>query len=405
MCSTFTNTFLYALLLDTVVSASDWSYSTFDYYQELHHVTRDESCTDDDVNHKWNLVLEGGGFKGLSYIGALKALADKGFYRDGHWSGFENITGTSVGCLFGLIVALDIDPIDLQALIERTKDFNQLFDEEVLSLLQLPVLSQESVVRLFDYVRFSMDTLNYIKRVISLWYKDRSPGLTTGDMIFAWFTEHVLPLSPYRDRFNGNTTTMSELRSITKHRLTCLSARSNSYRVPIARLNDLTSPNNTVFDVVYASFSIPVLFKPLVDDNGPFLDGGLLDNFAIYDFDYDGVKSSNTLGLSLHAPCLENPRFEIQCNKPTTDDLEQRPINSLIRFIKRLMHIVIDTRSYLVYANDPRNTDRVIYLESRLDFADPEPDPEDVQHAMIQAYQNTLDFFQHRGGTNRCGKK
>lgn len=57
-----------------------------------------------------NLVFEGGGVKGLAYIGALEELANHGVSLDK----IENVAGASVGSLTALLLALNYSISDIK---------------------------------------------------------------------------------------------------------------------------------------------------------------------------------------------------------------------------------------------------------------------------------------------------
>ena len=72
-----------------------------------------------------NLVFEGGGMKGLAYIGAMRVLEEKG-----HLSDIKRVGGTSAGAINALIFALGYS-IDEQHEIMRTKDFKEFMDDSL----------------------------------------------------------------------------------------------------------------------------------------------------------------------------------------------------------------------------------------------------------------------------------
>lgn len=59
----------------------------------------------------FNGVFEGGGVKGIAFIGALKALADRGFFP-------YRVAGTSVGAIIASMVACGYTPDELKEILE-----------------------------------------------------------------------------------------------------------------------------------------------------------------------------------------------------------------------------------------------------------------------------------------------
>lgn len=318
-----------------------------------------------------NLVLEGGGFKGISYIGALKALKRHGYYVDQRYT-FRNISGTSIGCLFGLLVSLDIDPDQIESLAYRT-DFASLLlnddnDDDFV----------DSVA--FDYLALTIKAILYVVRVFKSWITGEPvKGLASGESLFSWLTNQVVPLSRYRIDAN---TTMKTFATITSHDLTCYATRLIDTK--LIRYNCNTSPNIRLFDALYASISLPIVFEPLVDDNGrPLVDGGLLDNFPIYAYDFDDRKSSVTLGLSLHAKSTDTTAAFESVHKRVSG----------ASYIKHLISTVINGQTFLAYSTDPRNRDRVVYLNSPLRSLDFAIERSSVREAIETAYRETMLFL------------
>ncbi len=70
-----------------------------------------------------NLIFEGGGVKGIAYIGALQILEQRG-----HLAGIQRVGGTSAGAINALIYALGYDLAEQRELLEST-DFAQFMDD------------------------------------------------------------------------------------------------------------------------------------------------------------------------------------------------------------------------------------------------------------------------------------
>lgn len=70
-----------------------------------------------------NLIFEGGGVKGIAYVGAMQVLAQRG-----HLTGIRRVGGTSAGAINALLFALGFD-IDQQLTILRSTDFKAFMDD------------------------------------------------------------------------------------------------------------------------------------------------------------------------------------------------------------------------------------------------------------------------------------
>lgn len=281
----------------------------------------------DDNNHQKpavgnfkNLVFEGGGIKGISYIGAALAFKDAGYYDEvsGTYS-FKNISGTSIGCVFGLAIALDINPNKMYDLALET-DFRDLLDPKVNALTSVPKFEKKYSLNLANYFVYVKNLFNYVSQVARLWVIDESPGMTDTEKIEGWIFEKLVPLSRYHGRIN-EATTLSELADISGHKLTCFASRIIDPK--IIRYSPDLSPTVSIREAITTSITLPILFKPQsvrepTTNNGPdmgindieyqlIVDGGLFNNFPIYEYDEytsNGQQVKNyakTLGISLHS--------------------------------------------------------------------------------------------------------
>ena len=69
-----------------------------------------------------NYVFEGGGVKGLAYVGALKVLEQKGIHKS-----IERVAGASAGAICALLVALNYSSKEIQEILWHL-DFNNFMD-------------------------------------------------------------------------------------------------------------------------------------------------------------------------------------------------------------------------------------------------------------------------------------
>jgi NTE family protein len=77
-----------------------------------------------------DLVLEGGGVKGLGLVGALDVLAERG-YR------VRRVAGTSAGAIVGALVAAGMPTSQLRQIMS-TLDYRQFRDPGLIDRLGLP---------------------------------------------------------------------------------------------------------------------------------------------------------------------------------------------------------------------------------------------------------------------------
>ena len=109
--------------------------------------------TGPEVALQADLVLEGGGVKGIALVGAVAVLEEAGYT-------FPRIAGTSAGALVGVLLAAGLSAAELHELLLRT-DFRDFADESLLDRLGLvgkaaSVLFEQGIYEgegLQDYLR------------------------------------------------------------------------------------------------------------------------------------------------------------------------------------------------------------------------------------------------------------
>lgn len=194
-----------------------------------------------------NLVLNGGGLKGIAHIGALKVLADNGILKN-----INTIVGASIGGLLGALMCAGFTPDELNRFVE------------VLDIKKLTNLDPGTMLE-----NFGLDDGSRIKHVLVklLESKNISPDVT-----------------------------LKELYILSKIKLvmttTCLNDSQPYY------LSYLNYPNLPLVTAVRMTSAIPLVFTPVKYDNKLFSDGGCSDNYPIHLFK-DEIDS--TLGIYVRA--------------------------------------------------------------------------------------------------------
>lgn len=302
-----------------------------------------------------NVLFEGGLTKSLSYLGSLKALQVLNYYENNAYK-FNRIAGTSGGCMFALFVALDIDPSDIESLIFNP-DINV---GPLVSNFDYTLLNGDDINKYYEDARNSStpfwwfgavyNSYNLITKasaIIDNWLTRNSPGLSTGQALINFIRTRVYEKSPHKahlllmqrqrrqQKKNNNNVlnsiTFKDLQQITNHELVCFASRissnhnsnkddsvlNNNGGIKIengifttttttgathVEFSATKTPNESILKALYASLTIPTLFKPLDDGHGNFLiSGGFINNFPItYNDDLISNKiSETTLGFKL----------------------------------------------------------------------------------------------------------
>jgi len=224
-----------------------------------------------------DLVLEGGGVKGIGLVGAISVLEERG-YR------FHRVAGTSAGSIVGSLVAAGMSSTQLGEVM-RSVDYTRFRDATALSRFGLP------------------------GQALSILF---SEGANKGDYLREWLghtlqSHAVRTFADLRDDDAG-----SALPPEQRFRLVALASDVSEGR--LRRLPwdypeyDIEPEGVAVVDAVRASMSIPFFYEPvkLRHRSGKkswLVDGGMLSNFPVDVFDRtDGkVPRWPTFGIKLSA--------------------------------------------------------------------------------------------------------
>ncbi|HSS51750.1 MAG TPA: patatin-like phospholipase family protein [Thermoanaerobaculia bacterium] len=241
-----------------------------------------------------NLVLEGGGVKGIAYAGAFRALDEQGILDR-----LGSIAGTSAGAITATLVALRYTPDQIQKLVFNL-DFKRFEDGGASGLF-----------RLFE--RFGWYRGNYVLHLMRclVGNKAKSPRATFQDLQAEGFRDlHVFST----DLSTGQSVEFSAAKS----------------------------PNVEVALAVRMSISIPLFFaavdfKPPGGSQGDvFVDGGVLRNYAIDAFDTRQRINPQTLGLTL-----------------TNGPSRRADIDGLPTYAKNLFETLLDVQVIDLETNPP----------------------------------------------------
>jgi len=206
-----------------------------------------------------NLVFEGGGVKGIAYVGALGELESRGMLED-----VERVAGTSAGSIVATLLALDYSVSEMWEIL-WSLEFRDFLDDS------------RGVVR--DTGRLLSDFG---------WYK--------GDFFRAWMAELI-------GRKTGNPEiTFEELEALRGEHGYCvlyvIGANLSTGRSEV--FSATHSRRWSVADAVRISMSIPLFFAAERGAEGQvYVDGGLLQNYPVALFDESGSRNDKTLGLRL----------------------------------------------------------------------------------------------------------
>ncbi len=208
-----------------------------------------------------NLVLSGGSSKGFSYVGVIKALEEFGIINT-----LEEISGTSIGCIFGLFIILKFNSDDLINIFIK------------MNLNWLHNINSDSILHLIN--KYGLDNGSNAEKFIASFIEVRFPLKTPFEITFMDLWKY----NPIKFNLIGTKVYSGILESET--------------------YNHILTPNMSVLKALRITFAIPPLFSPIDGDTCHLVDGGITNNYPI-DLYHETVLD-NTLGIL----CMEKIKKE-----------------------------------------------------------------------------------------------
>jgi NTE family protein len=218
--------------------------------------------------HFRNLVFEGGGIKGMAYVGAMQVLKEQGILSD-----IKRVGGTSAGAINATLFALGYTPVQQRAIIKEM-NFKNFLDHNW------------GVVR---------DAQRLVKEFG--WYK--------GSFFHEWIGEHI------KKRLGNANATFSDLKETGKPELyvygTNLSTRFGEV------FSHEHTPHMRIADAVRISMSIPLFFAAVKNAREDvYVDGGMLNNYPVKLFDrekYIDPENIDKMAIRTSYYHTENKRY------------------------------------------------------------------------------------------------
>lgn len=194
-----------------------------------------------------NLILAGGGFKGIAYIGMYKYLEEHDYHKN-----INTIAGTSIGAFIGTLICMGYNSKELQ-----------------------------SVILHFDYNKYHSIDLNYLFEKFGL---DSSEKITKFiELLF--LTKNYAPDITFRLLYEK-----THIHLIMN--ATCLNTHES------VLFDYIKTPNAPVIKGILASMAMPFLFSCVNHDDLIYSDGGVINNFLI-DLPQFIDQADKTLGINV----------------------------------------------------------------------------------------------------------
>lgn len=206
--------------------------------------------------HFRNLVFEGGGVKGVAYIGAMKVLESKGILPQ-----IERVGGTSAGAINASLFALGYSMTDTKKIIKEM-DFNKFMDD-------------------------SFGVIRDLKRL------NKKFGWHKGDFFHNWIGDLI------KDKLGSKKATFLDLQNAGKPALYVYGTNLSTRFGEVFSVEH--TPDFAMADAVRISMSIPLFFKAYEKErknstNDFYVDGGVLNNFPIKLFDRKKYITKGQIG-------------------------------------------------------------------------------------------------------------
>ncbi|WP_063652993.1 patatin-like phospholipase family protein [Aliivibrio fischeri] len=291
---------------------------------------------------KCNIVLEGGGAKGIAHIGALKAIED---YK----IDVDSISGTSAGAIAAVLYASGYTSEQLYSPHNNRNNIDNILPESLLSIIFNKKIEIVKIVSLFvllfllytsilcSYPYFTISLLitpiigliflNYIKEINKFTNKQNSIflflkviillviivstallfipslllvpiffwkfGLLKTDGIREWLKDTLNNSYCMKEYNKGkkekrciSTITVKEFNNLSKFNLKVIASSLSEKKMVIFSQDDPETKDHLIIDAIIASMAIPLVFKcdviTLNNKVHRFVDGGMLSNFPAW---------------------------------------------------------------------------------------------------------------------------
>lgn len=198
--------------------------------------------------HFKNLVFEGGGVKGIAYVGALEVLDQEGILKD-----IERVAGTSAGAMVAVLIGLGYSAEEMKDILWKIKFRN--FLDKSWGLIR----NTERLVD--DYGWYKGE---FFRNLMAEYIQAKTGD---GEITFKDIEKMRKEGKPFRNIYLIGADLSTGYSKV---------------------FSASTTPDVKVADAARISMSIPLIFaavKGLNGDDHIYVDGGLLENYAIKVFD------------------------------------------------------------------------------------------------------------------------
>ena len=297
------------------------------------------------LSHIRNLVFEGGGVKGIAYVGALERLEEEKILQN-----IIRVGGTSAGAINAVLLALDYS------------------GEEVREILWE-----------MDFRKFMDGARN---PVVGVWRLFREFGWFKGDYFKNWIRKKIA------EKTGNPDTTFRQLKAMKEAKgfrdLYIVGTNLSTSYSEVFSHEEGHHPDMAIAEAVRISMSIPLFFRSVKPESGDcYVDGGLLRNYPVRLFDRKAYVDTHFEIREHHEKAnglrkAEDPRGDLVYNQETLgfrldkkEEIEvfcrgeapvHHPVPNLIAYLGRLVNAIMEDQQNRHLASDDWH--RTIYIDT-----------------------------------------
>lgn len=219
-------------------------------------------------NKKFDAVFEGGGVKGVAFVGAIRKLEEEGYE-------LQRCAGTSAGSIISALLAVGYTGEEVKEIMLNT-DYNNFLDKNI------SILSSGNI---FEKASHAYNL-----------FMDK--GLYSGDYFEEWI--HNLLKGKGKTKFkdvciDGQSRLKIVCADVSKSTMLILPDDLEKYGIDPMEFE--------ISKAVRMSMSIPFFFEPVKLNHNQgtsfIVDGGIISNYPIWIFDTEGRPQYPTFGFNL----------------------------------------------------------------------------------------------------------
>ena len=240
-----------------------------------------------------NLIFEGGGVKGIAYVGAMQVLDQRGLLDH-----IDRVGGASAGAINALIYALGYD-----------------------------IPTQREILDSTDFKAFMDNSFGYIRDFKRLWFEF---GWNKGDFFSGWVGDLV------KDRLGNAQATFQDLKDAGHPDLYVIGTNLSTGYSEVFSVERV--PDMPLVTALRISMSIPLFFraKRYGKREDVYVDGGVMMNYPVKIFDRQKYIDMQTEEAAA--------RFVEYYNKENARFLLERPGSSPYVYNRQTLGMRLDTQ-------------------------------------------------------------